>query len=268
MRSADQARQESTLAETSVHEEWEAAYRSEENEAFYEQSFDRFLALVDPPAGSRFLDAGCGPGFHSIRLARRGFEVLAIDFSEMVLEMARANVRSAGLEDQIEIQRKDLVELALPTESEQYVLCWGVLMHIPDIERAVAQLARVTAPGGTLIVSEANCRSLDNRLERLALRLRGKTPAPRTTTGIESWRETPAGQLLTRRADIGWLVDAFSTHRMQLEYRLPGQLTELYANPRLEFLGRALHRLNSVWARRVRSGAFAFGNMLILRKQV
>jgi 2-polyprenyl-3-methyl-5-hydroxy-6-metoxy-1,4-benzoquinol methylase len=266
MPTPDQARQSDTLAESTVHEEWEAGYRSEENEAFFEEAFDRFLALVDPPPGARFLDAGCGPGFHSIRLARRGFEVRAIDFSDGVLEMAKANVRAAGLEDRIDVEQKDLVNLDLPTGSESYVLCWGVLMHIPDLEKAIAELARVTAPGGTIIISEANARSLDNRLLRLAARLRGKKVDPHTTFGIESWRETPAGPLLTRHADLDALVEAFSRNGARLEHRQPGQLTELYTNSHLKFLQPTLHRLNSVFARHVRRGGLAFGHVLIFRK--
>ena len=61
-----------TLAGDHVHAGWERAYRSPANEAFYERLFDLMLGAVAAPVGARWLDVGCGPAFHSMRLARRG----------------------------------------------------------------------------------------------------------------------------------------------------------------------------------------------------
>ena len=36
------------------------------------------------------------------------------------------------------------------------MLCWGVLMHIPDADRAIGELTRVAKPGGVLVVEEIN----------------------------------------------------------------------------------------------------------------
>src|SRR5919112_2064790 len=85
------------------------------------------------------------------RLPRRGFGVRAVDFSESALEMGRAYVEAQGLGDRIELGRESLLELSFPDESFDYALCWGVLMHVPDAERAVAELARVLRPGGMLV---------------------------------------------------------------------------------------------------------------------
>lgn len=51
----------------------------------------------------------------------------------------------------------------------------------------------------TLAGTAVHCGSRDARLERLALRVRGKTPPSRTAIGIEFWRETPVDQVLTRK---------------------------------------------------------------------
>ena len=46
----------------------------------------------------RVLDLACGPGRHSVALARRGFRVTGVDRSRFFLERARANGREAGVE--------------------------------------------------------------------------------------------------------------------------------------------------------------------------
>jgi SAM-dependent methyltransferase len=260
------AAQRDTLATQSVHEDWESSYRSRENEVFYEAAFDRLLELVDAQPDGRFVDVGCGPGFHAIRLARRGFRVLALDFSPSVLEMAAANVKAAGLGERIEVRWGDLLDLGLADGSEQCVLCWGVLMHVPQVDRAIAELARVTAPGGTLVVSEGNFKSLEDVVLAINGRLRGGSRPRRTSAGLEAWHETPAGPLLTRRADIPWLVREFAAHGLVLKHRLPGQLTELYIYRRLRPLRGLLHRLNRIWARVAPTGALAYGNILIFHK--
>src|SRR5213076_2226800 len=97
-----------------------------------------------------------------------------IDFAAPVLAEARANVARAGLEDRVSLSQGNLLTLPFADSAFRYVLCWGVLMHIPDVAGAIAELARVLAPGGTLIVGEGNMHSPDELALRLLDRL-GRT---------------------------------------------------------------------------------------------
>jgi SAM-dependent methyltransferase len=56
-----------------------------------------------PGGERRVLDAGCGPGEISLRLAARGFRVTGIELAPSLAEAARARVRAAGMEDRVEI---------------------------------------------------------------------------------------------------------------------------------------------------------------------
>ena len=116
---------------------------------------------------------GAGRAFTTLRLARRGFRVRGIDFSEIVLEAARENVAEAGLADRIELEAGDLTQLSFADAEFERVLCWGVLMHVPDIDAAVSELSRVVAPGGRVIVNDANLASFDNVLLAVRDRLGG-----------------------------------------------------------------------------------------------
>jgi SAM-dependent methyltransferase len=258
---------ERTLGQPGVHRQWEATYRTAENERFFEEAFDDVARFLGPPAGAAVLDAGCGVGSHSIRLARRGFDVVGVDFSPSALETARGNVAAHGLADRIRLQREDLLALSFPDASFDAVLCWGVLMHVPDVERAIDELARVVRPGGRLVVSEANAASLHARLLQGLNVLRRRKPDLRVTeAGREHQIATDAGVLLIRHAHVGWLAAQFRRRGFTLAGHSPGQFTELYARTSSPTLLRLIHGLNRFWYRRVKRPGPAFGNLLFLRK--
>jgi SAM-dependent methyltransferase len=260
----------SCLSRPAVHRQWENDYRTPENEAFYELAFDELVRTLQPAADAVILDAGCGTGAHSARLARRGFRVEAIDFSDTVLDRAAANLRERGLADRVHFQRESLTDLSYPAGRFPYVLCWGVLMHIPDVEGATAELARVLAPGGTLILSEANVRSIQSVAFRGAKRVlrREKTDVVRAPAGLEFWYTRDGGRLVTRETDVGWLVRRFAGLGLVLRQRRAGQLTEAYTRLPTRPLRRVVHALNHFWFRRVRWAGPAFGNLLLFEKAV
>ena len=61
----------STLQGGEVHDEWAAGYRTPENEAFYDLSFDYLAGVYGDAADGEVLDAGCGSSTESIQLAKR-----------------------------------------------------------------------------------------------------------------------------------------------------------------------------------------------------
>jgi 2-polyprenyl-3-methyl-5-hydroxy-6-metoxy-1,4-benzoquinol methylase len=258
--------QRSTLSTKHVHEVWESGFQSHSNERFYEHAFDCLLKLIEIPPGSAVLEAGCGPGGHALRLARRGYSVTALDISEVALEMARVRATAEGLDGSIEFLQGDLVDLGFRSHSFEYVFCWGVLMHVPAIERAVEEISRIVAPGGYLVVHEGNVRSPEALAILAAKRFIGDANLHRTAAGVDHWKPTAAGPLLTRRADIPWLIAAFERDGLLLQRRLPTQLTELYAKAPWGWAKNTMHVLNDWWYRHGRSD-LAVGNTLIFRRQ-
>jgi 2-polyprenyl-3-methyl-5-hydroxy-6-metoxy-1,4-benzoquinol methylase len=258
--------QKNTLAGEHVHELWESGFRSTQNELFYELAFEHILGKIQPPPGSVFLEVGCGRGFHAMRLARRGYKVKAVDFSHAVLDTARENVRAAGLEHLIDVDREDLIDLSYDDHTFDYALCWGVLMHVPEVERAIEELSRVIAPGGHLIVHEGNVHSPEAIAILVAKSMTRRPGLRRTPAGVEHWKETSAGPLLTRRANIPWLIAAFERQGLLLLHRLPTQLTELYAKPSWDWMKNRMYALNDYWYRRVGISRLAVGNTLLLQR--
>ncbi len=256
------------LARPEMHRQWEGDYRTADNENFYERAFDYLIGVLNPAPEATFLDAGCGPGAHSVRLARRGFKVHAIDFSQSALGMAREFVESKGMEDRITLQRSSLLELSFPSASFDYVLCWGVLMHVPEVERAVSELARVVRPGGKLVISESNKSSLEAVAMRNLRGLLGKEKATvrERPAGVEYWKDKDGDALVTRQANISWLVRSFKDSGLVLDRQVAGQFSESYTRVPGEPLKKFVHKLNKIWFEKIRWAGPSIGNILIFRK--
>lgn len=61
----------------------------------------------------RVLDVGCGVATSAIQIARRfGSQVTAVDISLLMLQRAEANVRAAGVDDSVTVERGDILALA------------------------------------------------------------------------------------------------------------------------------------------------------------
>lgn len=251
-----------------AHRTWISHYRGPENERFYGMALDHALKTMGLSEGDLIHDFGCGSAQHSIRLARRGLQVRAYDFSESALGLAERAVDEAGLSANIQLAQGDLTNLPLPDATVDRALCWGVLMHIPDVEKAVHELSRVMRPGGMLLVSEGNTQApLSALIRNLRILLKKGVQPKRVPAGFEYWTEEESGALVTRQADIGWLRRTFASQGMELVCRHSGQFTELYTRYDQAWLRGAIHRFNRTWFRLNPIASWAGANMLYLRKQ-
>ena len=189
MSNSKSADAESTLKQSGIHEEWVDNYRTPDNEHFYNMAFDFIAKSFGAPQGATVLDAGCGSCAKSKNLADRGFQVLGTDLSEPALEMARKSLMGTKYENSIQLQQQNLTAITLDDNSIDYLVCWGVLMHIPEIDKAIAELSRIVKPGGYIAISEGNMKSLQTRVLRFLKKLLGRERADvyLVPAGIEKW---------------------------------------------------------------------------------
>ena len=237
------------------------------NVRFHEKVFDQIFKICSVGDDDEILDAGCGNCTHAMAFARRGARILGIDFSDAALSAGREMVSRCGRADQITLQREDLTALSFPNNRFSCVICWGVMMHVPQFDKAIAELARVTRPNGFIAVHENNRMSVDAIVRRLARKhIRGHQTIVETAAGDEYWKTTPAGTLLARVADIDWMIEKFRDHGCQLERRLPVQFTEIYTKLDRKIARDLVHAWNGFWFDRVGHPKRAFGNLVIFRK--
>jgi malonyl-CoA O-methyltransferase len=96
--------------------------------------------LLGPVEGSSLLDLGCGTGRHAVRLAARGADVTAVDFSNGMLAKARAKPGA----DRVRFVQHDLSQrLPFDDASFEHLICCLVLEHVPDLEPVYREMRRV-----------------------------------------------------------------------------------------------------------------------------
>ena len=104
-----------------------------------------------PLDGRSALDVGCGAGLLAEPLARLGARVTAIDASAELIRVASDHAIASGLE--IDYRAGEVGELEGQFD---LITCMEVIEHVADPSTFVAELARLLAPGGLLILSTPN----------------------------------------------------------------------------------------------------------------
>lgn len=109
------------------------------------------LGAIPIGPGWRCLEAGAGAGLTTQWLAERiipGGRVLAIDIETQWL---------APLQNEtIEVRRGDITAIALPLKSFDLVLARMLLLHLPDPAQTCEQLVATAAPGGSVVIQDAD----------------------------------------------------------------------------------------------------------------
>jgi len=142
--------------------------RQEPAYAAYKQ---RLAELLEPAPGATYLEVGCGTGQDALALASRfGVTVAGVDLSRAMV----AEARRRGLSE-AHVASAD----ALPFEDVSFEGCWAdrVLQHLEQPDAALAEMARVTRPGGRVVVADPDYDTQvvdveDQELARRVLRFR------------------------------------------------------------------------------------------------
>ena len=115
---------------------------------------DRLVETADVHEGDRVLDVACGTGIVARRAAQRVGEngaVVGIDINEGMLAVAEAEAAKRSLS--VEWRQGDATELPLSDERFDVVCCQQALQFFDDASAAMAEMRRVLAPGGRVVLS-------------------------------------------------------------------------------------------------------------------
>lgn len=110
------------------------------------------LGRVDLGPGTRVLDVAAGSGALSIPAARRGAEVLATDIAPGLIQRLESRVRAESLPN-LEARVMDGQSLDLPDGTFDVAASQFGINLLPDLQRGVDELARVTKPGGRVLIA-------------------------------------------------------------------------------------------------------------------
>ena len=108
--------------------------------------------------GQKVLEIGCGAGIDSAEFARNGALVTSTDFTERSVQSTKELLTEAKLP--VNVLQADATKLQFEDNTFDCVYSFGVLHHIPNIEKVLAEIKRVLKPGGRIMVMLYHKKSL------------------------------------------------------------------------------------------------------------
>lgn len=160
---------------------YEAARRPNDPTGYHALLDDLEIDLVDRYGRGRdVLEAGCGTGLLLERIASFARRAEGFDLSPGMLEKAR----SRGLS----VKEGSLTEIPFDDASFDVVCSFKVLAHVPQIERAIAEMVRVTRPGGVVLAELYNPLSFRGLAKRVYA---GKISDQRRESEVYTRFDTP-----------------------------------------------------------------------------
>jgi SAM-dependent methyltransferase len=127
------------------------------------QEVDFILATTGAEDGSSFIDVGCGPGRHSLELARRGMRVTGIDVSQDFIEIAQRNSAAESLvsAEFLRLDARDLINHAPLHAKFDFAIClcqgaFGLMVDDQHDVEVLAGVRRSLKDNGVLVLSAFN----------------------------------------------------------------------------------------------------------------
>jgi SAM-dependent methyltransferase len=142
---------------------WSHLERSMDRYAYKQRVLERF---AEQCGGGKLLEIGSGLGLELSQLAELGFDVTGADLAPNAVELANSYLKRRGLPGRAMVQNAESLDLA--EGSFDAVYSSGVIQHTPNIEKAIAEIYRVLAPGGRILIILYHRRSWFYLLQRLS----------------------------------------------------------------------------------------------------
>lgn len=183
------------------------------------------------------LDLGGGTGGFAVRVAELGHRVVVVDPSPDALAALNRRAREQGVSDRVTGQQGDAGQLldVADAGSADLVLCHGVIEHVADAAAALASIAAVLRPGGTLSLLLAQrhaaviSRAMAGHFQQ-ARTLLDADPAARPTieapTGRGAGQRYTADEAQALVASAGFTVEAIHAIRVFADL-VPGAVLDL-----------------------------------------
>lgn len=126
-------------------------------------------ALDEVPPGQRVLEIGFGPGRLQVELARRAALCVGLDLARGMCQYTHQRLQRAGLNSRV--TQGSVYDLPYPAHSFDFVVSTFAFSGFPEGSRALDEMARVTAGGGSVVLVDIGLPQDGNRLGTMLARL-------------------------------------------------------------------------------------------------
>ncbi|NBW82985.1 3-demethylubiquinone-9 3-O-methyltransferase [bacterium] len=200
--------------------------------------FEYFDRICSSWAQKNVLDLGCGGGFVSEELARRGARVVGVDPSAPLLGVAKQHSLSGGLSIDYRVGTGE--QIPAPDAAFDVVVCVDVLEHVADLEKVLKEVHRVLKPGGLFLYDTINRTAFSFAWMIVALEwISGRIPR-----GTHDWRKfirpDDLTQMLSRsgfspKGQVGINIGSleFTGLKLKPKFRLGSSMSGVYAGAAL-----------------------------------
>jgi 2-polyprenyl-3-methyl-5-hydroxy-6-metoxy-1,4-benzoquinol methylase len=148
---------------------WQRGRDEPEQRELVERTVNQLANVVAPPGP--VADLGCGPGAHALALARRGYDVVGVDGSPRMVEVARQRAARDEVDANFGVHNVS-TPLGFADASLGGVLAILVLQHLPHPATFISEIRRCLRPGGHLLISAPARDSTSLASQNLYWRLR------------------------------------------------------------------------------------------------
>jgi SAM-dependent methyltransferase len=148
---------------------WERGRDKPEQRELVERTADELANVIAPPGP--VADLGYGPGAHTLALARRGYDVVGVDASPRMVDVARTRAARDRVDATFEVHDVS-APLRFADASLEGVLAILVLQHLPHPEAFIAEIRRCLRPGGHVLTTAPARDGTRLRSQNLYWRLR------------------------------------------------------------------------------------------------
>jgi len=202
--------------ERALRRTWSSLWDSKKGEAGAWDSLSEsvFLTLrseIGELRGRRILEAGCGTGRISARIAEEGGRVTCLDIAPEALALAKRQFKEG---DGTRFVLSSILEV--PRENE-YDVIWnsGVMEHLVagDQQRAIGEFLSILRPGGKVVLLTPYSRSLLYRMGKWMLEKTHRWPFGREVPVRSLGPVTPASGALVREYSVSFLPLVFDSHK-------------------------------------------------------
>lgn len=180
---------------------------------------DAILAAIGRGPFKRLVDLGSGTGRMLTLLGPRVDQAVGLDLSQQMLNIARSHVAEAGLAQRCELRHGDIFGTRLPDGHADLVVVHQVLHYLGDPAAAVKEAARITAPGGRLVIVDFAQHGLEFLREQHQHRRLGFSEAEMGRWLTEAGMEDVRAVALPPARNPGLTVKIWTAERGRTEQR-------------------------------------------------